>query len=78
MQYEGIARLEYDDISMIWLKVKLSCSNYLNIDAIYCQWKLPAEMRTGAYRPGLPAQLDRFSRICEAIKGESSGGTPYL
>ena len=78
IEYERMTSLEFNDISMIWLKIKINRGKFLNLVAMYRQWKLPPSMRNSPDRIGLPAQLDRFGRVCKHINNESSNGTPLL
>ena len=67
-----------DDLSFIVLKVKISRRKHIFVVNIYRQWHLPITLQTSPDKVGLPAQLDRFSRITRSIKSIDNGVTPII
>ena len=57
--------LEEDDVSAIFIKVKITKKKSLIIMCMYRQWALPSELNSTSI--GLPGQLERFDQITKKL-----------
>ena len=76
--YERLSGSEFNDVSMVVLKVKMSRGKSLIVVSVYRQWQLPPEMRTDPSKCGPAAQLDRWSRIMNSINNLNHKNDPMV
>ena len=67
INYKRLRHLEYNDISQIIIKIKISRGKFLTVACYYRQWHLPSSMITSPDMHGLPGQLDRLARAARSI-----------